>query len=215
MNADTTLLLAIHDTMSSAFMDHFMVFVTSLTNGGFIWILLGVILFFIPRTRPMGIAVLLAIALDSILVNLVIKPIVMRPRPYQALDLSILIADPSGSSFPSGHSSVAFAAASAYCLTSNTKFEKRFRWFLLFWAALTAFSRLYLLVHYPSDVIAGALIGVVVAPLAIMLTDWLYRKFDKNEHDEKPRKYTECVPEDEDSRFWEPEDGKIKNTKTS
>lgn len=163
---DTRILLWLHDTLASPFMNGFMIFITKLSNGGMIWILLCVLLLCSKKTRKMGLYLGIALIIDSVLVNLILKPIFMRVRPYQALGLSILIKAPGGTSFPSGHSSIAFTGATSFLLLAKSKPMKEGGWVLEVLAFLTAVSRMYLLVHYPSDVLVGALIGIGCAYLA-------------------------------------------------
>lgn len=184
---DTRILLWLHDTLESPFMNSFMIFITKLSNGGMIWILLCVLLLCFKKTRKMGLYLGIALILDSVLVNLILKPIFMRVRPYQALGLSILIKAPSGTSFPSGHSSIAFTGATSFLLLAKSKSMKEGGWVLEVLAFLTAISRIYLLVHYPSDVLVGALIGVACAYLARCLE----RRDALSRLDEKFRKQKE------------------------
>lgn len=162
---DTRILLWLHGTLESPFMNTFMIFITRLSNGGLIWILLCLGLLCFKKTRKIGLYLAVALIIDSVLVNLILKPIFMRVRPYQALGLSILIKAPSGTSFPSGHSSIAFTGATTFLLLAKDRHMKEAGWALEVLAFLTAVSRMYLLVHYPSDVLVGALIGIGCAYL--------------------------------------------------
>ena len=116
---------------------------------GAVWITLAVLLLFFRRTRRAGAAMLIALGVGFLLGNVFLKNLVMRPR-----------------SFPSGHTLSSFAAASAlYFFHHKTGFLA----FLL--AAAIAFSRLYASVHYPTDVLTGAVIGVLCGIIAAWLTD--------------------------------------------
>lgn len=183
---DTRILLWLHDTFESPLMNSFMVFITRLSNGGMIWILLCLGLICFKKTRKVGLYLALALIVDSVLVNLVLKPIFMRVRPYQALGLSILIKAPSGTSFPSGHSSIAFTGATTILLLAKDRHMKEAGWALEILAVLTAFSRMYLLVHYPSDVLVGALIGIGCAWLIWYLRE--RRCLERLEHNRKKRR---------------------------
>lgn len=132
-----------------------------LGEGGIALILLGLLLLAVPRTRKAGGAVLAALALGAIFTNLLFKPLVARPRPYDGGGAIVRQwwlesggAGENGFSFPSGHSTASMAAMSALVFTGDRR-----RWALLVFPLLMALSRLYLVVHYPTDVLAGLLIG--------------------------------------------------------
>lgn len=135
--------------------DVVMTFITRWGNGGLIWILLAIGLFVYPKTRKVGLAVAVALVLDLLICNGTLKPLVGRLRPCDInTEVALLIPVPSGFSFPSGHTVSSFSSAAAlWCQKS--------RWFIpaLILACLMGFSRLYLYVHFPSDVLAGALLG--------------------------------------------------------
>lgn len=128
-----------------------------LGDAGFIWILLGVILLLIPKTRKIGVIMAVALILDMITCNIILKPLVARTRPYDvntAIDL--LIRAPKDFSFPSGHTAASFAAASALWFAKAKKL-----WIpAVVLAVLIAVSRMYFYVHYPTDVLAGMLLGI-------------------------------------------------------
>lgn len=150
-------------------LDAAMVAVTSLGNRSAVWIVLGCALLVPRRMRRSGVAILLALALCTVAVDLVIKPLVARPRPFMVdASVELVIAAPGGWSFPSGHTAKAFAAATVVALS----LPAGERWlaapaFAL--AALIAFSRLYLFVHFPTDVLAGACLGAAAGALAVRL----------------------------------------------
>ncbi|MCR8920773.1 phosphatase PAP2 family protein [Parasutterella secunda] len=134
-----------------------MLFVSSLGNFGAIWIALAALLLIIERYRQSGLAVSIALLIDFVAVNLIIKPLVGRERPCDVtVPEDMLLACLSDHSFPSGHTAAAFAAAFALFL-----YHKRAGSAALILAFLMGFSRLYLFVHFPSDVIAGALLGLI------------------------------------------------------
>lgn len=147
-------ILDLISVLKCGILDHFMTFVTTLGDSGFIWILLGVVLTIFKKTRKEGITVLLALLLGFIICNIILKPIIARTRPFDIRDVALIIPRPSDFSFPSGHSTSSFAAATAIFL-SNRKYGK----FALVFALLVAFSRLYLGVHFPTDVIFGSILG--------------------------------------------------------
>lgn len=144
-----------------------------LGDAGFIWILLAVILLLIPKTRKIGMLVSVALILDVITCNLILKPLVARTRPYDVnTAIELLIAAPKDFSFPSGHTAASFAAVSALWFTKEKKF-----WIpALVLAVLIAFSRMYFYVHYPTDVLGGALLGIFCGWMADKLLAWGKKK---------------------------------------
>ena len=120
-----------------------------------------------PRHRKAGAAVLAGLALEVVCCNLVLKPLVARVRPCDInTAVQLLIARPDDFSFPSGHTGVSFAAVSALCASGNRLWIPS-----LILAVLIAFSRLYLYVHYPTDVFAGVVIGVMAGWTGTKLVD--------------------------------------------
>lgn len=143
--------------------------ISSLGNAGAVWIALALVLLIFRRTRRLGLYVGAALLLDLVFCNLILKPLVARPRPY-AVDPSVqlLIAAPTDFSFPSGHTASSFAAASALY------FGKSRLWIpALVLACAIAFSRLYLYVHYPTDVLAGAVLGIACGFAAVKLIEYI------------------------------------------
>ncbi|MEG1501390.1 MAG: phosphatase PAP2 family protein [Clostridiales bacterium] len=152
------------------FWDKAFVFITSLGNGGFIWLLIIVFLLYNKKTRTLGWSCLWAFLIALILVTF-IKEIVDKPRPYQLLAWQIIIPPPHGSSFPSGHTATAFAMAFAVFFQ-----QKKLSIPFFFLAFLMGFSRIYLLVHYPLDVLAGLGLGFLAALFSCQLIVPLLRK---------------------------------------
>ncbi|MBR4131738.1 MAG: phosphatase PAP2 family protein [Oscillospiraceae bacterium] len=149
-------------------LDRFFSDVTHLGDHGIFWIVFALVLLCIPRTRRLGVCVAAALLLDLLLCNVVLKPLIARPRPYVLRDIALLITPPGDFSFPSGHAAAASAATSALALRRS-----RLALPVLALALIIAFSRLYLYVHYPTDVFGGILLGCLCG-----LTSWLIcRKF--------------------------------------
>lgn len=172
---DLSILEWIQAHLRCGFLDVFAPLITLFGEGGVFWIALTVLLLVIPKTRKYGLAMFFALALDVLLCNLIIKPLVARPRPYTYRpELELLVEKLSDFSFPSGHTAVAFAGAVAL-LRSRT------RWGIpaVILAALIGLSRLYLYVHYPTDVLCGALLGAACGVFGAFLANWSC-KFYKN-----------------------------------
>lgn len=147
-----------------AFFNHFFRIITLLGEHGEVWIASGIILLFFKKTRKAGIALLIALALNFLISNIIIKNAVDRTRPFEA-DENIMaflkewkVRIPSDSSFPSGHASSACASAVAAALY----LKKRGIPFIVL-AVIISFSRIFLCVHYVSDVLAGIAIGSLIA----------------------------------------------------
>lgn len=139
------------------FLDVFMPFVTRFGDGGIFWFFCTVLLLVFPKTRRAGAAMAAGLVLELILCNLLLKPAVARIRPYDVnTAVQILIVPPRDFSFPSGHTGAAFASAAALFFNRNRGWVPA-----LLLAVLIAFSRLYLYVHYPTDVFAGVIIGIL------------------------------------------------------
>ena len=145
-------------TIHTPLLDKILAFITSLGNVGIIWIVLAVVLLTLPKTRKTGIIVAAALLMDLILCNLILKNLVARVRPYDVnTAIAILIKKPLDFSFPSGHTAASFAAMTALFLAKMKK-----AWIAaLVLAVLIAFSRLYFYVHYPTDVLGGAVVGIL------------------------------------------------------
>lgn len=145
-------------TIHTPLLDRILAFITSLGNAGIIWIVLAVVLQILPKTRKTGIIVAAALLMDLILCNLILKNLVARVRPYDVnTAIAILIKKPLDFSFPSGHTAASFAAMTALFLAKMKK-----AWIAaLVLAVLIAFSRLYFYVHYPTDVLGGAVVGIL------------------------------------------------------
>ena len=143
--------------------------ITRLGDAGIIWIILTVLLLIIPKTRKTGVIMMAALLADVLLCNVVIKNLVARTRPYEVVDgLKLLIEKQSDYSFPSGHTGSSFASA----IVLWKELPRKYGVMALIVAVLIAYSRLYVGVHYPSDVLAGVVIGTVLALVSV----WLVKK---------------------------------------
>lgn len=143
----------------TAWLDQVMVFITTLGNAGLLWIFLGLGLTLYKKTRWIGIQVLVVLVIGALLGNGLLKNWIQRDRPCWIDDaVKLLIAVPKDYSFPSGHTLASFS--SAFVLFFN---HKKWGAVALFVAALMGFSRLYLFVHFPSDVLFSIGLGAVIA----------------------------------------------------
>ena len=153
--------------------DVWMVFISRLGNAGMIWILFTCLLLMIPRTRRWGAALAVALCLDAIICNILLKPMVCRIRPCDVNQtVQLIIAHPADYSFPSGHTAASFAAVAALYFAGARKWWK----ITLPLAILMAFSRMYLYVHYPTDVLGGLIIGLLCGWIADMIIQKVMEK---------------------------------------
>ena len=164
---DFSILYWIQDNLRNSFMDFVMPLFSNLQDGGLIWISIAVVMLFFKRTRYCGIAVLFAMGIDTLITEYGIKNIVCRVRPCNLVDdVNMLVKKPTSYSFPSNHSASAFAGAVAVMLTIKKK-----AWTIpaFVFSGIISFSRMYVFVHFPSDVFAGILLGSAVAVLVCFL----------------------------------------------
>lgn len=177
---DFSVLYWIQVHLRTAVLDVFFPLITKLGNSGFFWIILGIVLLCIRKTRVCGICVLVCLAVDAVIGEVILKHIFCRIRPCVVRPISdMLISTPSTYSFPSGHSASSFTAATAIFFHSRHAGTAAY-----VLAALIAFSRLYCYVHFPSDVIAGMLLGICVAAI---LTPRMQRFFDSHSFDSRSK----------------------------
>ena len=146
------------------------IFITRLGDNGFVWLVLAAACLAHRRTRACGAAILLVLALGLLVGNMGIKQIVARPRPFQTYPELVNLIKQGGYSFPSAHSMSSFAAATVFCRFAQQDGHAIRGIPPLVLAALIALSRLYVCVHYPSDVLCGALLGIALAFVAVWLT---------------------------------------------
>ena len=160
-------------TIHTSFLDTFMISITKLGDAGIVWIILTVILLLIPKTRKAGGYMAVALIADLIICNVIIKPIVARPRPYSInKTVQLLVTPLKDYSFPSGHTAASFASVSALYFAGR----KRMAAGALIVSVLIAFSRMYLYVHYPTDVLGGLIIGLLCGWIADMIIEKVMEK---------------------------------------
>lgn len=150
-------LLWIQEFVRRDWLDPIVKFYTTLGNSGLLWIVLCLVMLARPKTRRAGVAGLLALVCSLLLTNGILKNIAQRVRPWHFFDTLVpLIHEGDPNSFPSGHTSAAFAAAVAWARTLPRRWMKAVG---LVMAAFMGLSRLYVGVHFPIDVLCGALVG--------------------------------------------------------
>lgn len=166
------ILLFIRENLTSPLLDFLMPKITFLADNGWFWIALSAVLIIPAKTRKTGCVIGIALVMGLVFTNLTLKPLVARIRPYELVEgIELLVGKLHDFSFPSGHTTASFEGAIAIALTC----KKRYGIPAIILASLIAVSRLYLFVHYPTDVLAGALLGTVFAVLA----KFVYEKTEK------------------------------------
>ena len=145
-------------------LDGAMLFVSWLGNSGLLFIALALLMLCFKRLRALGGVCCTALALDALLVNVLLKPLVARERPFATGAFTLLLLPPGDYSFPSGHTAAAFAFAAALAPAG-----KKWSAAALLFACLMGFSRMYLSVHFPTDVLCGALCGALCGRAALFL----------------------------------------------
>lgn len=154
-------------TIHTPLLDKIMILFTHLGDQGFIWVCLTLVLLLIPKTRKIGVILLISLILDTLVCNVFLKNIFMRPRPCTINpNISLLIPKPQDYSFPSGHTAASFTIVSVLCLLKQRKL------FIIsvIVACLIAFSRMYLYVHFPSDIIGGIFVGILCGFISYLLS---------------------------------------------
>lgn len=165
LSIDFFLLDLIQNKLRCKFLDSLMVKISALGNGGMIWIVIALLLISHQNYRKAGIIVLAGLLTGVLIGNCILKNLIARPRPcWINREVSLLIDVPYDYSFPSCHTMSSFIAA-IILLHVNALFG----YAALILAGLIAFSRLYLYVHYPTDILGGIAVGTIIAHLACLL----------------------------------------------
>lgn len=163
----------IREHLRSGFLDNIMPVITMCGNMGVLWIAVALVISAKAKYRRCSITMLIGMIFGVLIGNLVVKNVVQRDRPCWIKEVNdMLIAVPQDFSFPSGHTMSSFIAA-----TILFHFDKRLGIPSFGAALLIAFSRLYLYVHFPTDILGGALLGVGIAIMTISFTDeYIYKE---------------------------------------
>lgn len=161
------ILNGIHSSFGCSFMDLIMSKISILGNMGYIWIFLGVLMLCSKKYRRTGTILLAGLLFGFLIGNVFLKNIIARPRPCWIYDsLPLLIANPVDFSFPSGHTLSSFI--SAFVIYNG---NKKFGAMAFALALLIAFSRMYLFVHFPTDILGGIILAFVITRLILFAAD--------------------------------------------
>ncbi len=163
-------------------LDGFFSFITHFGDKGLFFIALGLILIIFSKTRKCGLTVAVALAIGVIVGNVILKNVVARIRPFDLYDvmngtkdyIDTIVKRPDDWSFPSGHTMAAFATA-----TAVFGYYKKAGLALIIFAVIMGFSRFYLFVHYPTDIICGGILGIISAFIAIKLVNAFFARRER------------------------------------
>lgn len=161
MTLDGNILLWIQEFVRAAFLDPIVTLYTHLGDGGMLWIVASLLMLCFQKTRKAGFLGLLALGVGALFTNVMLKPLFERARPWLTVEgLRYVVFEPDPNSFPSGHTCAAFAAAGIWFRA----LPKRWMGVTgLVLAALMGLSRLYVGVHFTSDVLVGTMVGLLAA----------------------------------------------------
>ena len=175
---EAALLLWIQNHLRVPVLTPIMTAVTHLGDHGLFWILLTVFLLILPKTRKAGLASALALIFSLIINNIILKNAIARVRPYELIQgLELIVTRATDYSFPSGHTGASFASA----LAMFPDIPRPWNIVLVILASVIAFSRLFVGIHYPTDVLGGLVTGMLAAWLARLLLPRLCTLFTKKE----------------------------------
>ena len=160
-------------TLHTPVLDKIMTSITKLGDAGIFWIILTLLFLIIPKMRKTGIIMAAALIMDLLICNVAVKNLVARTRPYDVnTGIQLLVAKLHDYSFPSGHTAASFASVTALYFAGEKKLWKP----ALVLACLIAVSRLYLYVHYPTDVLGGMVFGILAGYVGYRLVKFLEAK---------------------------------------
>ena len=161
------------------FMDPIMPIITLLGDAGIFWIAIAALCLFFPKYRKMGLSMGISLLIGLLVCNVLLKPLVGRIRPYDyqlehfGKQIQLLVAAQHDFSFPSGHTIASFEAATAIMLHN-----KKLGIVAMILAVMISFSRLYLYVHYPTDVLTSVVLGIGIAFLGTFLVKKGYQLYE-------------------------------------
>ncbi|MCM8711566.1 phosphatase PAP2 family protein [Clostridium sp. SYSU_GA19001] len=164
-NIDIKMMNLLNKKFRYKFLDKIMILITTLGNGGFVWLIISTYLILNKNYRMQGYMIIASLIITTIIGEGIIKHLIKRTRPFvNMLENKLLISKPITYSFPSGHTASSFAAAGIF-LNSDNKLSI----LIVILASLIAFSRIYLNVHYPTDVFTGIILGFLCSKLVITI----------------------------------------------
>lgn len=179
LNLDGSILLFIQEFIRNPMLTPFVKFITTLGNGGGIWIFLTLIMLIVPKTRKVGCMMVAALIGTLLVNNMLLKNLFARTRPYEVIaELTYLVPKPGEYSFPSGHAGSSFAAACVMFRQLPGKYGIP----ALILAGLIALSRLYVGVHYPSDVLFGMISGIAISYAAVAVVERIAKLKKSNDN---------------------------------
>lgn len=183
------ILLWIQEYLRSDFLDPIVKFITHSGDHGYLWIALLLVLVCIPKTRRAALIGAATLIITFIITNLCLKPWIARTRPYEVIEgLTRIIEKQSDRSFPSGHTANSMAVGVSLWLVSRKYemlgdkklyFPKTAGWIVLIWSILVGLSRLYVGVHFPTDVLGGAIIAIVDSLIVYHLYLYIRKVYNK------------------------------------
>lgn len=169
---DFSILDAIRDNIANPILDAIMSAISFTGEAGAIWIIAAIACLCFKQTRKAGVCMAVALILGVIFGNLLLKNIIDRPRPYELHQwITLIVPPPEDPSFPSGHTLASVGAAVSLFI-----YHKRLGAAALVYAGLMGFSRMYLYVHYPTDVLGGLILGIICAVAAMLIVNAFYDK---------------------------------------
>lgn len=179
---EANILLWIQENLRADWLTPIVKCITYLGNGGVFWILLTLLLLLLPKYRKVGAASATALIFDLLSVNVLVKNLVARARPYTQIEgLVNLIGEQSDFSFPSGHTAASFAAVTVLLMLVPKKLSIP----MTVLAVLISLSRLYVGVHYPTDILGGVVIGALCGIAAVYTVKWVWAKIEKKSEKKK------------------------------